>query len=207
MSGDFDSVSMGGLYGGCQFVRGDVHIGFEGGNAFGDPEFHGAARVFGVFQLMHLKSECAMALEIRSRDVNFGSCHFTFVDRAFQFEVGVRLKAAGGAQGSDASRQIEARKTCSVLVIQRYRTTRSRIKHVIVHADDSRKKGVPGEIENFGAVRHLCGSGISERAYFSIANDERLIRADRRARAIDQAHVSEGEYRGVFFYKDAYVRR
>jgi len=74
-----------------------------------------------VLELMHLDGEGAGAFEVRSGDVDFWASEFSFIDGAFEFEVGVRLDAAGGADGGDAAGEIEEREAGGVFGIERER--------------------------------------------------------------------------------------
>ena len=155
MAGDFESVRVRDFDDGGEFVGSDVHIRLERGHAFGDPIFSGAARVFGIFELVHLRSERAGAFEVRTGDVDLWSDACAGVDRFFQFEVGVCLDAAGRSNAGYTAGEVEARKTRRVFGVHRGRTERRRIIHVVVHADEAGNDGSASEIEDFRAIRRF----------------------------------------------------
>ena len=171
-----------------------------------NPEFHGAARIFFVFELMHLHREGSRPFEVRSRDVNFRARHFAVVDVALQFEVRVGLNAARRSNRSHASCQVQPGKTRGMLWIERRRSARRWVVHVVVHADKPGNDCAAGEIEHSRAFRNLCAGCVAERRDLSIANHQSLIGARSCARAVNHTRVRQSDQRRVFLYERAHFR-
>ena len=72
--------------------------------------------------------------------------------------------------------------------------------------DDARNQRLSGEIDREGTGWNLHGAIVAECGNFSIANDERLIRSRRCARAVNDARVGQRDDRRVDFYICANVR-
>src|SRR6185437_2339964 len=89
-----------------QFGAGDVHVGLERGDVLFRPERHGLLRVLGVADGVHLDEGRVRAFQIRPGDVHVRAGQLSRIDRVLEVEVGVRLDAAGGAQGGDAHGEI-----------------------------------------------------------------------------------------------------
>ena len=206
MPGQFDSARVRRLYGSAQFFRRDVHICLERSCALGDPKLHHAPRVFGILELMHLQRERSGAFEIGSRHMNFRPCHFAVIDGAFQFEIGVWVDASGRSNRRHAPRQIQPREAPGMLRVKRRRPTRRGIKHVLVHPDKAGNHRAPGEIQHFRALGDFYASRIAERGNLSVPNDKSLIRARSGAGAVNDAHVRQGNHRGIFLHERAHFR-
>ena len=73
MAGNFEAAKMRVADGHFEFVRRDVVVGLEGGDAFSSPVVDGAAGIVGVGELMHLQSECALAFEVGTGDIELGT--------------------------------------------------------------------------------------------------------------------------------------
>ena len=117
----------------AQLVARDVHIRFEGSRARVRPIVHHASRVVGTGELMHHGRERPAPFEIRRGDVHLWPDHAAGIDQPFDFQIGVRRDAAGGANRGDAKREIETRETAAHVRVHRRRATH-RKEHVVVHA-------------------------------------------------------------------------
>src|SRR5260370_41016975 len=102
---------------------------------------------------MHLQRECSLAFEIRPRDVNFGSGHYAFIDGALELQVCIRLDASRGSNRGHTSRQIQPRKTRSMLGIKRRWAAGRRGIQWVVHADEPPDDGTSGYIEKLRRFR------------------------------------------------------
>jgi hypothetical protein len=143
---------------------------------------------FGVAQLVHLRRERAVALEVRTGDAHLRADQLARVDRALELEVGVRLDAAGRAHRRHAAGEVEPREARRVLPVHRRLAARRRVVHVLVHADEPRHHGAAREVE-LGRARECGVLLVAELGDLRAVDDDELILARRRARAVDDAHV------------------
>src|SRR5271155_5211983 len=129
-------MSMGVVDGGFEFLRREVVVSLERGDAFPRPIVHQASGVFWAGELVHLNGELACALEIGPGDVELGSRHLSRVNRPLQFEIGIGVDASAGTRGGDAAGEIEtgsAVNRLSVEVCSAGGASRRGIKEVFVH--------------------------------------------------------------------------
>ena len=199
----FHAVRVRGFDRRAQFFRRDVLVGLERRHALRNPEFHRAARIFGIGELMHLEGEGSRAFQVRPGDVNLGAGHLPVIRVAFELEIRIRLDASRGSNRSHASRQIQPRKTCGMLGVKRRRPARRRVIHVVVHADQARNDRTPGKINDLRTFGNLCAGAVAKRSDLSLANHERLVGSRGRARAVDDAHMRQRNERRVFLYERA----
>jgi hypothetical protein len=93
--------------------------------------------------------------------MNLWARNLAAVDPVLEIQVCIRLDASGCAKAGDTASQIEPRKreALPLLKLERSPDTRAfhvhrlRIKHVIVHPDDTGENGVIGEVENLRLSR------------------------------------------------------
>src|SRR5262249_18013987 len=151
----------------------------------------------GAGKFVELRTERADTFEIRAGDVHLGAGLLAGVDELFEGKVGVRLEAAGGANGGDAACEIEGREAGTHFSIDGRRPRDGsraggrRIKHVIVHADEARDDGVAGEIERTRAWRNIHRGSGADFADGAVFDDKRLIVGGRGAGAVNDANVLE----------------
>ena len=148
-----------------------------------------------------------MSFEIRPSHVNFWTGHLALINRALELQVRVWLDASRGTNRGQTARQIQSPKTCGVLGIQRRRTARCGVIHVVVHADESRDHRVALQVEHLCALRNFRACGVSHRGDFSIRDNQCLIRARNCAGSIDHANVRQRHNGRVFLHKDAHFGR
>ena len=119
--------------------------------------------------------------------MHFWPGNFAGVDVLLQFEIGVGLKGAGGADGSHASGKVQSRKAESHFPEDR---VAHGIEHVIVHADQAGNDSVLVEVESLSIFGKVGVRGVGDGLDLSLAQDDGLVLARGRARAVDNAHVS-----------------
>src|SRR5262249_26834137 len=125
------------------------------------------------------------------------------IHAAFDFQIGVRLDAAGGAHGGDASGEIKARGGVGERQDGEAGLGNSTGGHLlgdgvgvvemIVHADDAGDDGVAGAVENFCARRNLGGGGGADGLNFAVGDDDGLVVFGGRGSAVNDADVIEDE--------------
>ena len=69
---------------------------------------------------------------------------------------------------------------------------------MIVHADEPGNNGAAGKIQSLRAGGNFGCAVAGQSGDFSVLDDECLIRAGRRPRAIDDAHVRQREHGRIF---------
>ena len=185
--------------GGAKLVVSDIHIRLEVGYAFLDPVIHGTARIVRILELVHLRSVCALALQVRAGDVHLRPSHFARIDQALQLEVRVRLDAAGRAYGRHAASQIEPGKTAGVLGIHRHIASRRRIVKVIVHADEARDHAVASEVQYLRRLWRLfaCSRNTLDS---SACDNQHLVIFRSGTRSIDYADMVQHDQRLVILH-------
>jgi hypothetical protein len=160
-----------------ELFGGDVHVRLERRHAFVHPILGLASSVLRVTELPHLRRVRAFALEIGTGDAHLRPDHQPIVDRAFELEIGVRFDAPSRAHRGDAACEVQAREARGVLAVHGGRTTRRRVVHVLVHADDAGNDAVARKVENGRAVRYRDGRVAAQCRDLSAGNDERLALA------------------------------
>ena len=193
---DLDAVLVRRVDGGLQLGVRDIHVRFEGCDAFGDPILHGPDGVFRPGELVHLRGERAFAFEIRAGDPELGTGHFAGVDELLHAEVGVGFETAAGARGSDTAGEIESREAEGLLIVSGDAVTRV-VKQVFVHPHESRDHSVAGEVDGLRAGRHGDERRRSERRDFAVVEDDRLVLTRCGAGAIDHPCVLQRDHRSA----------
>src|SRR3989454_10102108 len=199
MTCNFQSALVGLFYCCAQFGARDVHVGLKRGGAFIRPEVHHATRVVGPSKLVHHGREGAASFQIWSRDVHLGPDPAATVNQPFDFEVGERRHAAGGANRGDAERQIEAWKAVPHVRVHRRGSAFGK-EHVVVHAYQARQNSVASEIEGLDVRRQSRSGGWADRLDFAVADHYGLVVPWYGAGSINHAHMDQCNHR--CFYAD-----
>src|SRR5262249_37241038 len=143
-------------------------------SALRDPILDSARGVLRAGEFVHLSSECAMALQIRSGDVHLRAGHSAGIDRTLYVQIGVRLETAGGARGCHSAGKVKTRKAERLFVVDRDAAA-GWIKEMLVHSHETRNHRVAGKIERAGAFRSACRSCRPHRGDLAVVNDDSLV--------------------------------
>src|SRR5712692_2931426 len=194
MAGDFQSALVRCFDCRAQFIARYVHVGFKRSRALIGPVVNQLARIIRPRERVHHWCERANAFEIRRGYMNLWSNHAAAVDQFLDFQIKVRLDAAGSANRRDAEREIEAWKTRAHIRIHRRRAAHGK-EHVVVHAYQSGQDCVAFEIENLRASRYVRSCARPNRLNLLVGDNDGLIFERRGAHAIDHAYVGQSDYR------------
>ena len=207
MAGELEVVGVGGGDSGGKLRAGDVHVGLEGGHAFGGPVVDHAGSVIGTGELVHLGKDGGRAFKVGSGGIERGPGHEAGVDAVLDHEVGVGLQAAGGAHSGDASSQVEARRGVGDLrdkeaglrdvAVHDLKRGRVGVVEMVVHAHKAGNDGVAGAVEDLGAGGDGGGGCRPDGLDLAVGDDNGLVVAGSRAGAVDDADVVEDEDGGV----------
>ena len=154
------------------------------------PVVHRAAEFGGAVQAVHLLCPGDVAFQVRPGEPDLGAGHEAAVDVALDLDVGVGLDAAGGAQGGDASRQIEAREAGGHLVED---AAAGRVEEMVVHAHQAGEDGVAAQIDPLRAGRGCRGD-------LAAHDVDRLVLARRGAGAVDDPDMLERQRGSVVLH-------
>jgi hypothetical protein len=191
MPGNFDPVLVG-LFNRRFQLRPREHVvSLERAYAFADPVLHGAARVVGIFERVHLAGEGAIAFEIGPGHVDLGANHLSVIDAALQLQIKVGLDASCGADRRNPSRKIQAREAERHVVIE---PAAGRVEKMIVHTHQSGDRRVAGEVHPIGIRGNLHRSCSADGGDLVAGDQDGLIGFGRGAGAVDQAHMFERDH-------------
>src|SRR3954469_9924913 len=140
------------LDGGAQLLAGERVVRLERCDTLRDPEINHLACLLRAADLMKLRDECVFAFEIRTGYPYFWADPLAGIDPLLQFKIGVRLDAAGSADGGQAIGEIKTREAESHLAINQ---STHRIEKVIVHPDQTGNGSSPGPVEHLRSL--WCG--------------------------------------------------
>src|ERR1700686_3725016 len=82
-----------------------------------------------------------------------------------------------------------------------------RIKHVVMHADETRDYAVAMKIEYLSVFRNVRRRSIAHRLNLSFPENDGLILSRGRPGAVDHAHVGEHNDRSINIYECTNSRR
>jgi hypothetical protein len=194
VSGDFNTALMGSLNCRSQnFTRNEI-VRFEIVHPAIDPEVHCVDGFLRRFEFRHLRRPTARALQVGSGYMHVRAGDIAFINLPFDGQVGIRLDAAGGANGSDTARQIEARKADRHFVEN---GISGGIEHMIVHADESWDQGVIMEIDHLGFTRDV--GRATHQLDLPMRDKNGLICERRGPRPVNDTHVCQSNSRRVDF--------
>jgi len=190
MAGDFQAARMGGHDRSAQFRARDVHVGLERRCAQPGPVFDKRLRVLRSAQFQHLRGEAAGAFQIASRDVHVGTRVAARIDPFFDHQIGLNFEASAGSGCRDAAREIKPGEAQSVFNINGRAAARW-VEEMLVHADEARDHRVIRQILKAEVVWNGELIRIAYGLNQTIAKEDRLICAGRRAGTVNHAHMHQ----------------
>ena len=177
---------MGFLDGCAEFGAGDTGVRLEPGGALLGPVGDHAAGVFGARYLGHVGARPG-AGDVGAGDVHPGADDFAGFDGAAHVDLAVRGITAGGADGGDAGRQVEARRSGVHLGMAR----RGRVEGVVVDAHQSGNQGVAGAVYPFRVRRDLDFAVRADGQDPLAGDDHGLSGARSRAGSVHQLRAGD----------------
>src|SRR5579864_815246 len=195
------------------FGSGHVRIKLEGRRTFPGPVLDHAACVFGPGDLVKLDQGITLAGNIGTRYMYLRPNQSSVVDSLLDFQIRVGLKRAGGADCGNAVREIQPRKAERHVVSEQLVDVEkvAHIEKMIVHANESGKRRVSGEVDPLRARRDVDRAGRSEGGNAAAGYDNGLFLLCRRSCAVDDQGVFKGNngrrYANEFFPSRDALRR
>ena len=195
------------------FRPGHVCVKLEGRGAFPGPILDHAARVLRPGEHVKLGQRITFSLDTGTSYMHPWSDHGSGVDLPLDFQICVGLKRGSRADCRNPVREIQPRiaewHVVSEQVIGVEKV--ARIKKMVVHADESGKRRVSGEVDPLRARRHVDRAGRSEGGDAASGHDNRLVPLCRRSRAVNDRGVFKGNngrrYANKFFPSREALRR
>src|SRR5262249_20240308 len=141
------------------------------------------AGIVGVFKLVHLRGEGTLALKVAAGDVDLGADHAAIVDGLLEFQIGIGLDGAGGADAGNASGEVETREAAGVLGVESDAAPRRGVVHVVVHADQSGNHAIALQVDDLGAFGSGA-AGLGDAGDLAVADGHGLVVKRGRAGSI-----------------------
>src|SRR5215472_4216908 len=175
------------------------HIGvkLERRCAFSRPVLHHAARVLRPADRAKLRQRIAFPRDIGTSYTDLGADQSSGVDLLLDFQIRVGLKRTSRANCRNSVREIQPRKaerhdvSEQVICVEKV----ADIKKMVMHADESGKRRVSGEVDALRARRNVDRAGKSEGSDAAAGYDNRLVSTCRRSCAVNNRGVFKGDER------------